>query len=58
MSSCCAASLGFIDRDPARDANKSNHIGMLRFGNEPMTLWAGCPGLLGPEQNRERDRPG
>ena len=41
-------SLGFIDRDPERDANKSNHIGMLRFGNEPMTLWAGCPGLLGP----------
>ena len=43
-------SLGFIDRDPARDANKSNHIGMLRFGNEPMTLWAGCPGLLGPSK--------
>lgn len=41
-------SLGFIDRDPARDANKSNHIGMLRFGNEPMTLWAGCPSLLSP----------
>ncbi len=41
-------SLGFIDRDPARDADKSNHIGMLRFGNEPMTLWAGCPGSLGP----------
>lgn len=43
-------SLGFIDRDPARDANKSNHIGMLRFGNEPMTLWAGCPSLLGPSK--------
>jgi protein SCO1/2 len=41
-------SLGFIDRDPVRDANRSNHIGMLRFGNEPLTLWAGCPGLLGP----------
>jgi protein SCO1/2 len=40
--------LGFIDRDPARDADKSNHIGMLRFGNEPLTLWAGCPGLLAP----------
>ena len=40
--------LGFIDRDPVRDADKSNHIGMLRFGNEPMTLWAGCPSLLGP----------
>lgn len=40
--------LGFIDRDPERDANKSNHIGMLRWGNEPHTLWAGCPALLPP----------
>ena len=40
--------LGFIDRDPVRDANKSNHIGMLRWGNEPHTLWAGCPALLAP----------
>src|SRR5918997_2267897 len=42
--------LGFIDRDPARDAVKSNHIGMLRWGNEPMTLWAGCPGSLAPHK--------
>jgi len=42
--------LGFIDRDPVRDANKSNHIGMLRFGNEALTLWAGCPGMLGPNK--------
>ena len=40
--------LGFIDRDPVRDANKSNHIGMLRWGNEPHTVWAGCPALLAP----------
>lgn len=40
--------LGFIDRDPVRDADKSNHIGMLRWGNEPHTLWAGCPALLPP----------
>ena len=40
--------LGFIDRDPVRDANKSNHIGMLRWGNEPHTLWAGCPASLAP----------
>ena len=38
--------LGFIDRDPVRDANKSNHITMLRWGNEPNTLWAGCPASL------------
>lgn len=40
--------LGFIDRDPVRDANKTNHIGMLRWGNEPHTLWAGCPASLAP----------
>src|SRR5215217_9284309 len=40
--------LGFIDRDPLRDENKSNHIGMLRWGNEPHTLWAGCPASLAP----------
>ena len=40
--------LGFIDRDPVRDADKSNHIGMLRWGNEPHTLWAGCPASLAP----------
>lgn len=42
--------LGFIDRDPVRDADKSNHIGMLRWGNEPHTLWAGCPGSLAPNK--------
>jgi protein SCO1/2 len=41
-------SLGFIDRDPARDANKSNHIGMVRYGNERLQLWAGCPSTLRP----------
>ena len=42
--------LGFIDRDPVRDADKSNHIGMLRWGNEPYTLWAGCPASLAPSK--------
>jgi protein SCO1/2 len=42
--------LGFIDRDPVRDANKSNHINMLRWGNEPQTLWAGCPVSLAPSK--------
>ncbi len=41
-------SMGFIDRDPVRDANKSNHIGMLRYGNERLQLWAGCPSTLRP----------
>ena len=41
--------LGFVDPDPARDADKSNHTGMVRYGNEPLQLWAACPGLSNPE---------
>ena len=37
--------LGFTDPDPARDADKSNHIGNVRYGNEPLQLWGSCPGL-------------
>jgi len=40
---------GFTNPDPVLDADKSQHIGMLRFGNEPMQWWAGCPGLARPE---------
>jgi protein SCO1/2 len=41
--------LGFTDPDPARDANKANHIGMVRYGNEPFQLWAATPGMAKPE---------
>jgi len=37
--------LGFTDPDPARDKDKSNHIGNVRYGNEALQLWAACPGL-------------
>jgi len=40
---------GFTNPDPVLDADKSQHIGMIRFGNEPMQWWAGCPGLAKPE---------
>jgi protein SCO1 len=36
-------SLGFTYSDPVEDADKSNHIGMLRIGNEPMLAWSACP---------------
>jgi protein SCO1 len=36
-------SLGFTNSDPVEDADKSNHIGMLRIGNEPMLGWSACP---------------
>jgi protein SCO1 len=37
--------LGFTDPDPKLDADKSNHIGNIRYGNEPLQLWGSCPGL-------------
>jgi protein SCO1/2 len=41
--------LGFTDPDPTRDADKSNHTGMVRYGNEGLMLWAAFPGLQTPE---------
>ena len=40
--------LGFTYADPAEDADTSNHIGMLRYGVEPLTRWAACPGMANP----------
>lgn len=37
--------LGFTDPDPELDADKTNHIGNVRYGNEPLQLWGACPGL-------------
>lgn len=41
--------LGFTDPDPARDADKTNHIGNIRYGNEPLQRWGGGPGMSKPE---------
>lgn len=41
--------LGFTYADPAEDADVSNHVGMLRYGVEPLTRWAACPGMARPE---------
>jgi len=38
-------SLGFVDPDPDLDKDKANHIGNIRYGNEPRMLWAACPGM-------------
>jgi protein SCO1/2 len=40
---------GFTNPDPELDKDKSQHIGMIRFGNEPMQWWAGCPGMASPK---------
>jgi protein SCO1/2 len=42
-------SLGFTNPNPALDQDASQHIGNVRYGNEPQMLWAACPGQAKPE---------
>src|SRR5262249_53962294 len=42
-------SLGFTYPDPRIDQDKSQHIGNVRYGNEPLMLWAACPGMAHPK---------
>lgn len=42
--------LGFFDRDPAIDADLSQHSGMLRIGSEPIDRWLMMPALMPAEQ--------
>jgi protein SCO1 len=37
--------IGFRVPDPALDRDKEQHIGNIRYGNEPLMLWAACPGM-------------
>ncbi len=41
--------LGLIDPDPKIDRDRTNHIGTVLYGNEPLLLWTGCPSLVRPE---------
>lgn len=41
--------LGFVDPDPVLDRDKSNHIGNIAYGNEPMSRWGGAPGTSNPD---------
>ncbi|MGB7923168.1 MAG: SCO family protein [Pyrinomonadaceae bacterium] len=40
--------LGFVDPDPEVDKDTTNHIGNIRYGNEPLMLWAAMPGSIKP----------
>ena len=42
-------SLGFTNKDPVLDANKSSHASMIRFGNEPRQLWSTVSGYASPQ---------
>lgn len=57
--------IGFTYPDPAVDKDKTQHVGNVRYGNEPLMLWSACPGMaranwiaetfewmVHPEQNR------
>jgi protein SCO1/2 len=45
--------LGFTDPDPKLDKDTSNHIGNVRFGNEPLMLWGAVAGLSNPRYIHE-----
>ncbi len=42
-------SLGFFDRDPEVDADRTQHAGILLCGNEPRGRWCHMPSLANPE---------
>jgi len=57
--------IGFTYPDPAIDKDKTQHIGNVRYGNEPLMLWGACPGMAHPNFVAESiswmvhlDRPG
>ncbi|HXA15747.1 MAG TPA: SCO family protein [Thermoanaerobaculia bacterium] len=37
--------IGFSYPNPVVDKDKTQHIGNIRYGNEPLMLWAACPGM-------------
>jgi protein SCO1/2 len=41
--------IGFTYPDPKIDADKTQHIGNVRYGNEPLMLWGACPGMARPQ---------
>src|SRR5262249_45359450 len=53
-------SLGYASPNPVEDKDRSQHIGMLRMGIEPLERWAACSSLVRPEwivQSLERPPP-
>ena len=41
--------LGFTYKNAEEDAEKENHVGMIRHGDEPAMKWAGVPVLGNPQ---------
>ncbi len=40
--------LGFVDPDPELDKDKTNHIGIVRIGNEVTDVWIAYPAVAKP----------
>jgi protein SCO1/2 len=40
--------IGFADPNPEVDRDKARHSGMLRYGNEPLSIWGSCQGSAEP----------
>ncbi len=41
--------MGFADLNPSVDRDTSRHSGMIRYGNEPASVWGACQGSAKPE---------
>ena len=41
--------IGFSYPEPSIDQDKTQHIGNIRYGNEPLMLWSACPGMAHPK---------
>ena len=41
--------LGYVDINPQVDKDKARHSGIVRYGNEPMSIWGACQGSANPE---------
>jgi protein SCO1/2 len=41
--------IGFTYPDPAIDKDTTQHIGNVRYGNEPLMYWSACPGMAHAE---------
>jgi protein SCO1/2 len=42
-------SVGLYDLDPALDADRTRHAGILVYGNEPTGAWGAVPALADPD---------
>lgn len=42
--------LRYVDPDPRVDRDRTQHIGMVRMGNDAVDRWISCPGMAPAEQ--------